>query len=93
MFVTTKRLLIASLVLVLCGCGEDSSSKRVVAGAPKPAADVSQIANTVSSGVGVVGRTQGTGNGAGVMVMEELHNSRAGQIQHAIMMGRLQIWP
>ncbi len=51
--------------------------------------DVEAIARDVSQGVGDVSRgTKGT-KGAPILIMEEIHTSRAGQIQHAIMLVRL----
>ena len=54
-----------------------------------PSEDVKEIASNASKNVGVVGRTASGSKGAKVMVLEELHNSRAGQIQQAIALVRL----
>jgi hypothetical protein len=51
--------------------------------------NVKVITNSVCKGVGVVGSTFQGKKSAPIMVMEEAHNSRAAQIQHAIALVRL----
>jgi hypothetical protein len=50
---------------------------------------VKSIATDASEGVQVVGMTSGGTKGTPILVLEELHNSRAGQVQHAISLVRL----
>ena len=47
------------------------------------------IARTASEGVGIIGKTARGARGAPILVLGERHDSRAGQIQHAITMVRL----
>jgi len=51
--------------------------------------NVKVIANSVCKEVGIVGSTFQEKKSAPIMVMEEAHNSRAAQIQHAIALVRL----
>jgi hypothetical protein len=50
---------------------------------------VKSIATDAGEGVEVVGMTSGGEKGAPILILEELHNSRAGQVQHAISLVRL----
>ena len=57
--------------------------------AAQDSTNVKVIANSVCKEVGVVGSTFQEKKSAPIMVMEEAHNSRAAQIQHAIALVRL----
>ena len=60
-------------------------------GAPAcAAAEVDEVARTISVGVGVVGAKSATGKGTAVIVFEEDHGSISGQIEQALMLTRLR---
>lgn len=97
--------LVAALAMAvplgLVGCSEESSpapsrqsstsqSKQVSSGNPRaPAVDVKTIAEAVSRDIGTVSRS-GTGSrGAPILVLEETHTSRPGQLEQAIALVRL----
>jgi hypothetical protein len=71
---------ILPMCLLVCFCSDSQGQK---------GRDVEAIAREVSQGVGVVGKSSQGTRGAPILVMEEQHNSRAGQIQHAITLVRL----
>ena len=57
---------------------------------PVPAQQtVADMAHTACEGVGVVGETSHGTHGTPIIILEEVHDSRAGQIQHAIALVRL----
>lgn len=81
-------ILLAASVLPLhaLGCSDDSGE--MVAKQPTDL-DIVEVARSASKGVGAVGRTREGKNATPIVVLEENHASRAGQIQHAITLVRL----
>jgi hypothetical protein len=68
--------------------GKGGANQR--ASSAKAGGDASSIANVVVQGVGKVTRASPPRGGAPVIVLEERHNSRIGQIQHAMVLIRLR---
>ncbi|MEK7754901.1 MAG: hypothetical protein AAB654_23450 [Acidobacteriota bacterium] len=69
------------LTAALCGCGSRKKHAQPV--------NAELIVRPACEGVGVVKRSFAGRQGAPVLVLEEDHSSRAGQIQHAITLQRL----
>ncbi len=86
---TTKRLLavafMAAVFAIGCGGSKAGPGKVQTQG---PA--VKAMADTVSQDVGTVGKSSGGTRGAPVVLMEENHLSRVGQLQLAVMLVRLR---
>jgi len=72
------------VLIVLCGCVACTTSPNENESGP-----ATTIARIASDGVGTVMRSSSGGSGAPVIVLEERHNSRVGQVQHAITLIRL----
>jgi hypothetical protein len=83
-----KKAMVLSVLLVLTlgisDCGPTSPTPVV-----SPTRDVEEIAHDASQGVGDVGKVNKGTKGAPILILEETHVSRAGQIQHAITLVRL----
>ena len=79
-----RVLVVASICLYSCSRGD--AGKEVIAASSET---LKTIGGRVAEGVGYVGQFTDTGVGAKVVVCEELHNSRAGQLQQAVMLVRL----
>jgi hypothetical protein len=76
-------LLVLACVLVICGC--DGSTPGPAAGGGK----ADEIARAASAGVGTLTQSGAGGAGSPVIALEERHNSRVGQLQHAVTLVRL----
>lgn len=83
---TMLSVILAGLVLINVGC--DTSGDTATA-AKRPVTDPAGLARDVGEGVEVVGRTESGVQGAPILLLEERHDSRAAQIQHAIALNRL----
>lgn len=85
-----KKLMILTTFLVLTlailGCGRTNAEQKKV---QLQGQDVEAIARATCEGVGIVGKASKGTKGAPVVVLEERHDSRVGQIQHAITLVRL----
>jgi hypothetical protein len=78
-----KKTIVMTIIFMLSVFSYD------LVNAGKGSTNVKVIANSVCKEVGVVGSTFQDKKSAPIMVMEEAHNSRAAQIQHAIALVRL----
>ena len=78
-----KKAIVMTIIFMLAVFSCNSVNARL------DSIDVNVIANSVCKEVGVVGNTFQGKNSVPIMVMEESHNSRAVQIQHAIALVRL----
>src|SRR5260370_35760717 len=56
---------------------------------PEGKDDLAAVLSTASAGIAAVGQIETTGSGVPVVLLEELHGSRAAQIQEAILFVRL----
>lgn len=81
--VITTLAVLAALYTTVIGCGTE------ITAAQPTKLDVAEVAKAASEGVGVVGRTRRTKNATPIVVLEENHASRAGQIEHAVTLVRL----
>jgi hypothetical protein len=61
----------------------------LLAQSPGTKNDLASVVNSVSTGVAAVGQIETNGSGAPVVMLDELHGSRAAQIQGAILLVRL----
>ena len=86
MYRTASKAILFGIVLINLGCDSNSSSPTAFRTA---ATDPGTLARDAGAGVEVVGRTVGGSKGAPIFLLEERHDSRAGQIQHAITLVRL----
>lgn len=75
-------LIFGLLIISLCGCssGDSDTQKGGI---------VEAIAREASQGVGLVRKTYRGTKGTPILILEENHTNRAGQIQHAIALVRL----
>jgi peptidyl-tRNA hydrolase len=74
--------LLAFLFICVISCSSNNSQSQ-------KGRDASIIAKDACQGVGIVGKTSRGSKGAPILILEENHASRAGQIQHAITLVRL----
>jgi hypothetical protein len=77
----SKLLLCGFLFICLLGCSKGSQGQK--------GRDAEAIAKEACQEVGVVEKTSKGTKGAPIIILEENHASRAGQIQHAITLVRL----
>lgn len=86
--IASSLAMFAVCCALVTGCSDSSNSKLP----PLPTdldSRVAQMAESASNEVGVVEHAFKGSGGAPVIVLEEFHNSRASQIQHAITLLRL----
>jgi hypothetical protein len=81
-YILKKTCFALCLTALLAALGCESSS-------PAPKVNASAAARAISDGVGVVQKTSDNGSKGPVFVFEEVHTSRIGQLQIAIMLLRL----
>lgn len=79
----TKWIMVMTIFFILAVFSNNLVT--VALGSP----NVNVIANSACKEVGVVKSTSKGKNGVPIIVLEEIHSSRAGQIQHAIALVRL----
>lgn len=77
-------LFVLTLTILGCSKGEERKQEAFSRGQ-----DVEAIARTVCEGVGAARKVLKGTKGPPIMILEERHDSRAGQIQHAITLVRL----
>jgi hypothetical protein len=78
--------ILSALVVINIGCQSNNSSRTASNLSSK---DANALASDVGAEFEVLGRTAPGNKGAPILLLEERHDSRAGQIQHAITLVRL----
>lgn len=84
-----KSIALMTLVLTLVVWGCNGTGLNPTTESKGLSDGIEAIATVASEGVGAVGESSRGTKGSPVIVLEERHNSRAGQIQHAITLVRL----
>lgn len=86
----SKKIIILTalcmLGVIFFYCGKEKREKQ---GTRTEKYDVESLSKAASEGVGVLGRVSNGTQGAPIVILEEKHDSRVGQIQHAITLVRL----
>ena len=85
-FFAKSALVIIGVAMCFIGCKDDAGTMNADEANTASAGDIAQ---TVSKDVGAIGKTMPGVNGAPIIVLEEMHTSRAGQIELAIILSRL----
>lgn len=82
-------LVCLAVIVSLWGCSVKKGDAPNGPPPPVPKTDIAAIASKACEGVGVLKETGEGASGAPIVILEEDHSSRAGQIQHAITLVRL----